>query len=60
MKKKVPVVVYQDGKRNEIGEAEVDIWPGEVRVSGMLFTGVIPITESFGFSPETPKDASAQ
>lgn len=48
-KKNVPLVVYQDGKRNVIGEAEIEIWPGEVRVSvygdGRNVTGVIPIFE---------------
>lgn len=41
-KKKVPLVIYTDGKRNEIGEAEVEQWPGEVRVSGHI-TGVVPM-----------------
>lgn len=39
--KKVPLVVYTDGRRNEIGEAEIEEWPGEVRVHGTI-TGVIP------------------
>lgn len=40
--KKVPLVVYTEGRRNEIGEAEVEEWPGEVRVSGTII-GVMPI-----------------
>lgn len=41
-KKKVPLVDYTDGRRNEIGEAEIELWPGEVRVHGTI-TGVIPM-----------------
>lgn len=41
-KKKVPLVVYTDGRRNEIGVAEIEQWPGEVRVHGTI-TGVIPM-----------------
>jgi hypothetical protein len=37
-KKTVPLVVYTDGRRNEIGTAEIEVWPGEVRVSGTLTT----------------------
>jgi hypothetical protein len=40
--KKVPLVIYTEGRRNEIGEAEIEEWPGEVRVSGTI-TGVLPI-----------------
>jgi hypothetical protein len=36
-KKKVPLVVYTDGRRNEIGTAEIEVWPGEVRVSGTAY-----------------------
>jgi hypothetical protein len=46
-KKKVPLVVYTDGRRNEIGTAEIELWPGEVRVEGTIdastIQGVIPI-----------------
>lgn len=47
-KKKVPLVVYTDGRRNEIGEAEIEMWPGEVRVEVTIdgvgdISGVVPI-----------------
>jgi hypothetical protein len=50
--KKVPLVVYDEqGNRNEIGTAEVEVWPGEVRVKGLVddaeIVGTIPIFSNF-------------
>lgn len=52
--KKVPVVTYDEhGRRDEIGEAEVEVWPGEVRVEGVLTNlhGVIPILDGISLQP---------
>ena len=49
-KKKVPLVIYDEhGRRNEIGEAVVEVWPGEVRLEAAIkaakISGVIPILD---------------
>jgi hypothetical protein len=41
----VPVVVYVNGRRNEIGEAEIKVWPGEA-YNGALVEQVISVFES--------------
>lgn len=43
--KKVPLVVYTDGRRNEIGEAEITMWPGEIEIKGSV-TGVMPLIDN--------------
>lgn len=40
--KTVPLVMYTDGKRNEIGEAVIKVTPGEVLVSGNI-NGAVPM-----------------
>jgi hypothetical protein len=55
-KKTVPLVVYTDGRRNEIGTAEIEVWPGEVRVNGTLYngddiSGVVPIINEETLDP---------
>lgn len=48
---RVPLVEYETtGRRNEIGEAELTVWPGEVRVSGTI-EGVIPMIEGVTLDP---------
>jgi hypothetical protein len=47
----VPVTVYDiRGRRNDIGEAEIKVWPGEA-YNGALVTRVIP---AFEYDPEQP------
>lgn len=43
--KKLPVSVYDEhGRRNDIGEAEIEVWPGETTRRGRI-VGVTPIFE---------------
>lgn len=53
----VPLVIYEGGRRNQIGTAEIQIWPGETRVVGTL-TAVIPImvVENIAISDERTED----
>lgn len=41
---KVRLVVYDKGRRNEIGEAKVEVWPGETAARGKI-TALIPVFE---------------
>lgn len=47
--KEVPLVVYTDGQRNEVGTATVSVTPGEVHVTGTI-TGAVPMFEDSGAS----------
>lgn len=50
--KEVPLVIYTNGQRNEVGTAKVTVTPGEVLASGTI-TGAIPQFE------EEKKDVSS-
>ncbi len=59
--KEVPLVIYTDGQRNEVGTASIQITPGEVLVTGSI-TGAIPvfgkenISAAYSLQLDEPKD----
>lgn len=49
---KVRVTLYDEhGRKNEIGEAQLEIWPGETAAHGKI-TAVIPVFENGTNNPE--------
>lgn len=58
--KEVPLVTYQDGHRNEIGTATVQVTPGEVRVEGKIITSAEALFadpgETYSIDLDEPKD----
>lgn len=58
--KEVPLVTYQDGHRNEIGTATVQVTPGEVRVEDKIITSVEAVFadpgEAYSIDLDEPKD----
>jgi hypothetical protein len=58
--KKVPLIMYEGGLKNEIGTATIEVTPGEVRVTGTI-NAVVPIFQETDLHPQqtaldVPKD----
>lgn len=59
--KEVPLVIYTNGQRNEVGTAQLHVTPGEVYATGTI-TGVIPvfgtenISAAYSLELDEPKD----
>lgn len=52
----VPITVYDNGRHNEIGEAEIQVWPGEA-YNGALVERVVPVFEAM--EPMSVQDEAA-
>lgn len=50
--KEVPLVIYTDGQRNEIGTVKINVTPGETSVTGTI-TGALPVFEQMISDPST-------
>lgn len=51
--KEVPLVIYTDGQRNEIGTAKINVTPGETSVTGTIIAGALPVFEQMISDPST-------